>query len=85
MLLFDGVGGLLFLALWIFCFIDVLTTPDPACRNLPKLAWIFIVLLLPLVGSIAWLVAGRAWDRSTVAAPRVSAAIGPGTAGADQS
>jgi hypothetical protein len=76
MLLFDGVGGLVFLALWIFCFIDVLTTPEPACRNLPKLAWIFIVLLLPLVGSIAWLVAGRAWNRSTMAAPRATARSG---------
>jgi hypothetical protein len=76
MLLFDGVGGLVFLALWIFCFIDVLTTREAACRNLPKLAWIFIVLLLPLVGSIAWLVAGRAWDRSTIAAPRATARAG---------
>ncbi len=70
MLLFDGVGGLVFLALWIFCFIDVLTTPETACRNLPKLVWIFIVLLLPLVGSIAWLVAGRAWDRTTIPVQR---------------
>ncbi len=76
MALFDGVGGLVFLAVWIFCFIDVLTTPEAACRNLPKLAWIFIVLLLPLVGSIAWLVAGRAWDRTTIAAPRATARAG---------
>jgi hypothetical protein len=52
------------LGLWIFCFIDVLLTPESACRNLPKLGWVFIVLLLPLVGSIAWLVAGRPWDRT---------------------
>lgn len=64
MLLFDGAGGLVFLALWIFCFIDVLTTPEAACRSLPKLAWVFIVLLLPLIGPIAWLVAGHAWDRT---------------------
>ena len=60
MLYFDGIGGLIFVALWIWCFIDVLLTPEMACRNLPKLAWIFIVLLFPLIGSIAWLVAGRA-------------------------
>jgi Phospholipase_D-nuclease N-terminal len=63
MLLFDGMGGLLVLALWIFSFIDVLLTPEGACRNLPKLAWVFLVLLLPLLGSIAWLVAGRPWNR----------------------
>lgn len=64
MLFFDGVGGLLVLAMWIFCFIDVLITPETSCRNLPKLAWVFIVLLLPFLGSIGWLVAGRPWDRS---------------------
>jgi len=72
-LVFDGVGGLVFLAVWIFCFIDVLTTPETACRNLPKLAWVFIVLLLPLVGSVAWLVAGHAWDRTRLPAGRPAA------------
>lgn len=73
MLLFDGVGGLVFLGLWIFCFIDVITTPETACRNLPKLAWVFIVLLLPLVGTIAWLVAGHPWDRTRLSAQRPGA------------
>jgi hypothetical protein len=77
MLLFDGVGGLVFLALWIFCFIDVLTTPETACRNLPKLAWVFIVLLLPLIGTIAWLVAGRPWDRTQLPANRPTATTAP--------
>lgn len=65
MLYFDGFGSLLVLALWVFCFIDVLLTPETSCRNLPKLAWVFVVLLLPLFGSIAWLVAGRNWDRTS--------------------
>jgi hypothetical protein len=73
MLYFDGLGGLLVIGLWIFCFIDVLLTPDTACRNLPKLAWVFIVLLFPLIGSIAWLAAGRPWDRAGVASrPRAT-------------
>lgn len=62
MLLFDGALGLVFVAVWIFCIIDVITTPDGKCRNLPKLAWLFIVILLVDIGSIAWLVAGRAWN-----------------------
>lgn len=62
MLLFDGVIGLLFLGLWIFCIIDVITTPESASRNLPKLAWLLIVILLMDIGSIAWLIAGRNWD-----------------------
>jgi hypothetical protein len=69
MVLFDGMGGLLVLALWIFCFVDVLLTPDGACRNLPKLAWVFIVLLFSIIGSIAWLVAGRPWNRGALQVP----------------
>lgn len=73
MLVFDGVGGLVFLAVWIFCFIDVLTTPETACRSLPKLAWVFVVLLLPLIGSIGWLVAGHPWDRTRLPATQLAA------------
>jgi hypothetical protein len=32
---------------------------DHAVRNLPKLLWLGLVVFFPLVGSIAWLVAGR--------------------------
>jgi hypothetical protein len=60
--LFDGVLGLFFLGLWIFCIIDVITTPESQCRNLPKIAWLLIVILLMDIGSIAWLVAGRNWE-----------------------
>lgn len=62
MVLFDGVAGLIFVGLWIFCIIDVITTPEGRARNLPKIAWLLIVILLVDVGSIAWLVAGHTWD-----------------------
>lgn len=47
------------LILCIFCVIDAIQTRDDRVRNLPKIAWIILILLFPLVGSIAWLVAGR--------------------------
>jgi hypothetical protein len=59
--LFDGVGGILFLGLWIFCIVDVITTPPDQVRNLPKIVWVILVVLLVDIGSIAWLVAGRRW------------------------
>jgi len=62
MLFFDGAFGLALLAVWLFCIIDVITTPDAQIRNLPKLAWLFIVIVLADLGSIAWLVAGRNWS-----------------------
>jgi hypothetical protein len=60
----DGVVALFVFALWVYCFIDVLLTPDGEQRNLPKLAWVFIVLLFADIGSIAWLVAGKNWNRT---------------------
>jgi hypothetical protein len=75
MLFADGALGLILLAVWIYCFIDVLMTPPEQCRSIPKLAWVFIVLLLPDIGSIAWLVAGKNWGR-VGAATRPSAGTG---------
>jgi len=47
------------LALMIFCVVDIIGTPAHRARNLPKLWWLLLVLFFPLVGSIAWLAAGR--------------------------
>lgn len=54
--------GLLFVllfAFWIYCVIDVIATDAAVIRNLPKMAWLFLVILLPEVGSVAWLLLGR--------------------------
>jgi hypothetical protein len=61
----DGVFALLLVGLWLFCIIDVITTPEDSVRNLPKLAWLLIIILLVDIGSIAWLVAGRDWNKGT--------------------
>ena len=55
----DGVVALSLLVLWIFCILDVISTEDVLCRNLPKYVWLLIVIILPDVGSIAWLLLGR--------------------------
>jgi hypothetical protein len=69
MLFFDGAFGLVLLGLWLFCIIDVITTPEGQSRNLPKLLWLLIVIILPDVGSLAWLIAGRNWNRQPVNLP----------------
>ncbi len=47
------------LFLLVFCLIDCIQTPEHEVRNLPKVAWVLLILVLPLIGGIAWLVAGR--------------------------
>jgi hypothetical protein len=65
----SGLTGLLVVGLWVFCVLDVITTPEPGVRNLPKVGWIIVVLLFPLVGSVAWLLAGRPQARTTAGLP----------------
>lgn len=63
-MLFIGGGlGLVAIAVWIFCVVDVITTPENLVRGLPKLAWVFIVLLFMDIGAIAWLIFGRPWTK----------------------
>ena len=59
MLAYEGVGLLLVVALWIFCLVDVIVSKEDECRNLPKLLWLLIVLMLPDIGSVLWLIVGR--------------------------
>jgi hypothetical protein len=51
--------GILGTALWIYCLLDVIMTDESRIRNLSKGTWVFIVLVTSVVGSVAWLVAGR--------------------------
>ena len=47
--------GLVTLALWLYCLVDVISRDGGEIRNLPKLWWLLIVLFFPF----AYLVAGR--------------------------
>ena len=47
------VPALLSLALTVYCVIDAFQTDEADMRNLPKVAWLLLVLLLPVVGPVA--------------------------------
>jgi hypothetical protein len=55
----SGALVLIEVCLLIYCVLNVITTPPEQCRNLPKLLWLVLVIIFPLIGGIAWLVAGR--------------------------
>jgi len=46
--------------------VDIITRPEGQVKHLPKLVWILLVVLLPLIGSIVWFVAGREYAGSPV-------------------
>jgi Phospholipase_D-nuclease N-terminal len=58
------------LALLVYCLIDCIQTESVLVRNLPKPFWLVLIVLLPLVGGIAWLVAGRPENAATAATGR---------------
>ncbi|MBI4941589.1 MAG: PLDc_N domain-containing protein [Actinobacteria bacterium] len=52
-----GLPLLIEVGLLVYALVDCIQTPVP--RNLPKWGWLVVIIVLPLFGSIAWLVLGR--------------------------
>ena len=51
----SGLGGLLILALDIWAIVSII---GAGTSTGSKVLWVLLVLLLPIIGFIAWLVAG---------------------------
>jgi Phospholipase_D-nuclease N-terminal len=47
------------LALLVVALIDCLSVEEYSIRALPRVAWVFIILLFSPIGAIAWFIAGR--------------------------
>lgn len=43
----------------VYALVDLVQTRDEEIQGLPKLVWVVIILLIGVIGPIAWLVAGR--------------------------
>lgn len=55
----DGLVGLVLLAFWLYALYDAITTVDVHVRNLPKVAWVIIIIFLFEIGAAAWFLLGR--------------------------
>ncbi|MFD3812041.1 PLDc N-terminal domain-containing protein [Rhodococcus sp. NPDC058639] len=51
--------GLIVMIVWVACLVDVIRADEHEVRNLPKPLWLMVVILLPMVGSVLWLLVGR--------------------------
>jgi Phospholipase_D-nuclease N-terminal len=51
--------ALLFLVFWVWGLIDCIATESARVRNLPKLAWVVIIIVLSALGALVWLLLGR--------------------------
>ena len=66
---------LLVLAFTIFTVVDIVLMDRSRVRGLPKVAWIALAILLPVVGGVLWLPVGRVRrpDPGSTAPPRPKA------------
>jgi hypothetical protein len=55
----EGLVGLVVFVFWIWAIIDVIASDDSLIRNLPRLLWLLLVIVLPLIGAVCWLLLGR--------------------------
>jgi hypothetical protein len=51
--------SLLLLAVMIFAIVDAVTSDNWRIRFMPKVAWVLLIVFLPLIGSILWFVLGK--------------------------
>ena len=57
-----ALGGVLFflaIAAWIWALVECAVTPRGACRTLPKLVWVLLIVLFGIFGALGWFVFGR--------------------------
>jgi len=50
---------LLLLGLTIYAAVDCIQTDESRQRHLPKVLWLLLILLFPVVGPVCWFLAGR--------------------------
>lgn len=66
---------------WVYAIFDIVATEPMLARNLPKVTWLFVVILVPGVGAIAWLALGRplnaGWYPGDTAVRQRRTVVGP--------
>ena len=55
----NGLFAVLLFVFWVWAILDVIIAESGACRFLPKLVWLLIVLLFADIGALAWVIFGR--------------------------
>jgi hypothetical protein len=63
------------LGLSLYALIDCIQTEDDDVRGLPKIGWIALIVLVTIVGPLAWLIAGK--DRTQPGRSRRRGPVAP--------
>lgn len=60
--------------------IDIIVRDDSQVKHMPKVVWLLLVILLPLLGTILWFALGREYDGAPVRRPARRPSSGVGNA-----
>ncbi len=75
------IAAVAVLAFTVYCLVDVIKTQGDQVKGIPKALWLVVVLLVPIAGGLAWLLAGRErplfGDRTLGRDPRGGRGQGP--------
>lgn len=63
--------SILILALMIGALIDVIMRDESQVKHLPKMVWVILVVLLPVIGSVLWFLLGREYGEGGLSLPRM--------------
>jgi hypothetical protein len=68
-------------AIVIGALVDIITRDEWQVKHLPKLVWVLLVIVLPLIGSILWFAVGREYtapvELGSFGDPRRAEAVAP--------
>lgn len=64
-----AVIGALTFVLVLAALIDIITRDSLLVRHLPKVTWVILVIIVPVVGSIVWFAVGHDWGERREAIP----------------
>lgn len=53
----------------IFALVDIITRDQSLVKHMPKTVWLFVVILLPFLGTVLWFAIGREYPRREVSRP----------------
>ena len=68
--------SILVIALMIGALVDIIKRDDAEVKYLPKLVWLIVVILLPLIGALLWFGLGREYGDGGIPIPRMRRAAG---------
>lgn len=68
--------SILIIALMVGALVDIIKRDDSQVKYVPKLVWLIVVILLPLIGGLLWFGLGRDYGDGGIPIPRLRRAAG---------